>query len=355
MMGEENKQEVKEMNFFQKMLASIKDFDKYPLLASKHFTKTVSYLIILIILITMFCGVFFSINIYQKIGQAVSYIDKELPNMIYENENLIVQNNNEPIKIKIEDEMIQEVIIDSKEGLTQEQIEDYKKELKQNNTSILLLKDKMYFKLPSNNQLIEYMYKDFFEIYGIERLEKNDIVNYFSGNNKIMIAIAIWLTYCIYTFMINFIMALMYAIVIGFAGYVTAMVLRLRLRFTAMIKMAIHALTLPSLLLALYIAVNNLTGFTISYFDVMYITVAYIYVVAALFIIKSDVVKKQQELALIIEEQARVAAEKKAEKEEQEKERLEREEKERRKKRDKEKEEKQKDENNPSKPQADNV
>ena len=353
-----NEKTQKEMNFFQKMLASIKDFEKYPILASQHFTKVASYLIILNLFMTVICGLVFSIQMYQKMGQVISYIDKELPNLYYENNELTVESGEQPIKIAIDDELIQKIIIDTSKDLSQENIEEEKDELKQNQVGILLLNDKMYFKLTQSNELIEYTYEDFFAIYGIEKFQKSDIVNYFSGNNMIILTIAFFITYFIYFFMFNMIMVMMYALFLGIAGYLTAVALRLRLKISAMIKMAVYALTLPTILLTIYTVINQVTGFTITYFDIMYITVAYIYMIAALFIIKSDIIKKQQELTMIIEEQAKIAAQKQAEEEQKEKERQEKEEAERRKKREEEKkkrEKKQDEQKGTDSPQADNV
>ncbi len=353
-----NEKTQKEMNFFQKMLASIKDFDQYPILASQHFTKVASYVIILILFMTIICGLAFSIQMYQKMGQAISYIDTQLPNLYYENNELTVESEEQPIIISLEDEFIQKIIIDTSKDITIEKIEEEKSKLQQNQVGVLLLHDKMYFKLPQSKELIEYTYADFFAIYEIEKFQKNDIVNYFSGNNTIIMAIAFFITYVIYFFMLNMIMTMMYALFLGIAGYLTAIALRLRLKISAMIKMAIYALTLPTILLTIYTVMNLFTGFTITYFDIMYITVAYIYIIASLFIIKSDIMKKQQELTMIIEEQAKIAAQKQAEEEQKEKERQEREETERRKRREEEKkkqEKKQDKQNGTDSPQADNV
>ena len=52
----------------------------------------------------------------------------------------------------------------------------------------------------------------------------------------------------------------------------------------------------------IYFIVNSFTGFTIKYFEIMYTTVATIYIATAILMIRSDVIKKQIELNKIIEE-----------------------------------------------------
>lgn len=105
----------------------------------------------------------------------------------------------------------------------------------------------------------------------------------------------------------------------GAFGYITALFMRLRLRFSAMCKIAIHSLTLPILLNAIAILIETFANFKIQYFEIMYMGIAYIYIITAILMIKSDVIKNQKELAKIIEEQAKVREELERKKEEEEK------------------------------------
>ena len=73
--------------------------------------------------------------------------------------------------------------------------------------------------------------------------------------------------------------------------------------------MGVHALTLPIILNILYIILNAFTGYTIKYFQIMYTAISYIYMVAAILIIKSDYIKRQMELDKLKSEQEKVRAE----------------------------------------------
>ena len=85
--------------------------------------------------------------------------------------------------------------------------------------------------------------------------------------------------------------------------------------------------------------INIFFNFTIEYFSIMYVTVATIYLLAAIFIFKTELMKKQAEVMKIVEAQQIV----KKQLEEQEKEnKKEQEEKEERQKKDKEEETKDK-------------
>ena len=84
--------------------------------------------------------------------------------------------------------------------------------------------------------------------------------------------------------------------------------------------MGVHALTLPIILNILYIILNAFTGYTIKYFQIMYTAISYIYMVAAILIIKSDYIKRQMELDKLKSEQEKVRAELDRQKEEDRKE-----------------------------------
>ena len=84
------------------------------------------------------------------------------------------------------------------------------------------------------------------------------------------------------------------------------------------VNIAIYALTLPILLNAIYITVNIFTKFEIQYFQIMYNAISYIYVVTAILMIKSEMIKQGQELSKLEEEQKKVKEDIEKEKEDKE-------------------------------------
>ena len=138
-----------------------------------------------------------------------------------------------------------------------------------------------------------------------------------------MLYIGFFIITFVYMLIAYFISIWLDILLLAIFGYITALFMRLRLRFSAMCKIAIHSLTLPILLNALVTLIYTFTGFELTYFQIMYVGIACIYIVTAILMIKSDVIKNQQELAKIIEEQAKVKEEMEKEKQEQEREKQE--------------------------------
>lgn len=312
--------EEKELPFFKKMIISIKNFEKYPELASKKWSIVIAYLIKLLVIFTIvvsFCSIF---QIKDEIGQAISYIKTDLPNFIFQNNTLKMETDS-PIILEQEDKIFDLTIIDTSEQLENTTIENYKEKILKVQNGIIILSDKIIVKTTATkNTAVEYTYSTIAESYQIQSFNKQDILNFFTGTNLVMLYVGIFIITFIYMLIIYFISIWLDIILLAVFGYTTALLMRLRLRFSAMCKIAIHSLTLPILLNALVTLIYTFTGFEITYFEIMYVGIACIYIVTAILMIKSDVIKNQQELAKIIEEQAKVKEEMEREKQEKERE-----------------------------------
>ena len=99
-----------------------------------------------------------------------------------------------------------------------------------------------------------------------------------------------------------FLTSLLDVFTLSLFGLITCFMAKIKMNYKAIFNMSIFALTLSMILRTIYFVVNLLTGFEIKYFDVMYVAISYISLVAAIFIIKSNVIKQHLELMKIIEE-----------------------------------------------------
>ncbi len=178
-------------------------------------------------------------------------------------------------------------------------------------------------------------------------------MNMISGTMIWTVYIAFFITMAIYLFIIYFSTVLVDALLYSVLGYITGIFSRLRLKYSATYNIAVHSLTLPIILNLVYMIVNQLTGYTIQYFDIMYMAITCIYIITSILMIKSDMIKQQMELSKIISEQEKIkqelARQEQEKKEEEERERVRKEDEKKRQEEKKEKEEKRKarDENHP--------
>ena len=71
-------------------------------------------------------------------------------------------------------------------------------------------------------------------------------------------------------------------------------------------SIAVHSLTLPIMLNVIYVVLNIIFNIEITYFRTMYTAIAYIYIIASILMIKSDLIKREQVVTQIVEVQKKI-------------------------------------------------
>lgn len=350
-------EEVK-ISFWKKLKISIFGLEDYQKLAVQKVGKTIGYLAKLMLIFAFILSIVLTYQFTNSVDKVKQYIENQFEEISYQDGILkVVQKNNEknPIVIVDEERLSAKFIIDT-DDLTNEQVDKHAEEVKGYTNGIVILKDKIIVKTGMAAASTTVNLKDIADQYHVVKLDKQDILSMLSGSNIWMLYIAFFITMYIYLFIIYFSTVLIDALLYSLLGYIAGVFSRLRLKYSATYNIAVHALTVPIILNLIYIAVNMLTGYIIKYFDIMYMAITSIYVVTAVLMIKSDVIKRQMELSKIISEQEKVKQElerKEQEKrEEEEKERVRKEDEKKRKEEKQKKENENKGENNGPQPEA---
>ena len=351
----ENKQQTKKRDgFFKTVLKSIKDFDKYEQFGLEGMGRTCLYLLQMVAIITI---IVVAVLIYQfstTMQSAVIYFNDNVQEMSY-TDGILTVNSNQKLEVDTNSTIAQKIIVDTSD-LTDEQIEQYRTDLNDLNSGIILLKDKILIKNEMLTAITETTYTDILSQYNITNLDKQSVLDYIYANQS-QVYISVAIVEFIYMFAIYLTSILMDTLVLALLGLIVSRIAGMKIKFSACFSMGVHALTLPIILNILYIILNAFTGYTIKYFQIMYTAISYIYMVAAILIIKSDYIKRQMELDKLKSEQEKVRAELDRQKEEDRKEEEKRKEE---KKEQKEKESgedagKQKDSDTGEKPEGSNV
>ena len=312
---EEKKEEYKEvkgMGFFKKVKYSIFNIEKYPEMATEGIGNTLSYIAKLVMILAVVLSLWTLYQTYQMINEGTSYLENEFPDFSYSDGTLTVDSEE---AIIIENEQFGKIIVDTNTD-SEETINQYLNQINEYGTGALILKNRAVLKNITMIGEVSYNYQESFNSINLTEFSKQDVVNYVQNGEINSLYFSLFISLFIYSFAMYFINTLWYAIIIGIVGYFTMWMLKMKMRFVAVFNMAIYALTLSTILNILYLIINMLFNFTIEYFSIMYVTVATIYLIAAIFILKTDLMKKQAEVMKIVEAQQIV----KRELEEQEKE-----------------------------------
>lgn len=319
-MAENN--EEKKLGFFKKVLYSISKFEKYPEMAAEGVPRAFKYLAQLMLIFSIIVAGGFVFKLQDTAKKGIDYVQNELPDITYSDGKLDVKSN-EAITIDNTGELfIDKIIIDTKVEI-EEQINSYIESIPTDTTGVVVLKDKVIVKPSGANGETTYTYSEILNNLTnqeIKSLTKQDVVNYITGSSMISVYAMFFVLMLIYVFIIYSISVLIDTLLIAILGNITIIFTKLKLKFSAVYSMAIYALTLSILLNAIYITINSITGFEMKYFQIMYTAIAYVCLVAALFMIRSDLVKRQAELIKIREEQEKVRQEMEEKKEQEEEE-----------------------------------
>ena len=286
--------EVVNIKFFKKVWYSITKFEKYPEMATEGVGRAIWYLIQFMFIFAIIISAVMVYKFAGVINAGTNYINDNFEVLSYENGNLDVKIKNNDNKMTSD---MGTLIIDTSD-LDSKDIENYKKDISTNKMGIIWLKDKVIFKLQDIQE--EYYYKDILDEFGITSFDKTDLIEYVQ-TNKTSTYIAYFIAIVIYTFILYFIAQIMNAILLSIFGVITSWIAGMKIRYRAIFNMSIYAITLSTILQLIYIIVNYFIDFNIKYFDLMYTAIAYICLAAAIFMIKSDVIKQQIELIKIVD------------------------------------------------------
>lgn len=305
MENEEQKTKTKR-SFFKDVLKSIKDFDKYEDFLIEGMGRNVIYLSKIVAIFTLVIAILSTYKFSQTFNSIVTYFNDNVTELIYENGILSI-NQNEKLETNIFENLFGSITIDTS-NLEDNQIEEYKKELENKSNGIILLKDEILIKNEMLTSIKNVKYSSLLEIGEDVVLNKDDILNYFLTNQMNMYVMTFLMLY-FYTFVVYLFSVFLDAVILGVLGYIVARIIKMNIRFEATLKMGIHALTLPIVLNIIYVLINGLTGFVVKYFQIMYTAISYIYIITAIFMIKSDYIKRKIELQKIQSQQAKIKME----------------------------------------------
>lgn len=305
--------ERKKINFFKRVKNAVTNFDEYKNFAEEKLSVAVKYLLKVVLIFTIAITIALSIKIVDETNKAIEIFKQEFPEFKFENNLLIVDEANSQY-IRGDESGFFGIIVDSnKDEINNiEEINNYQ-------IVVAVLKNKIVIKNIDNIQNT-ITYEQISQNYDLTNLNKQSVIDITSSDlitKAYIIVIAISL---VYLFIAYFIQILIDVLFLSLIGFILSKIIGIKFSYKSIFSMSIYALTLSILLYLIYIVVNLFTGFNIVYFDIAYDAIAYIYIITAMLMIKSDLIKQQIEVGKIVEEQKKVREEKEHQEENKEQE-----------------------------------
>ena len=308
--------EERKIGFFKRMFRAIKDFDEYKEYAIEKTGTSIKYFLKLMLFFSLIISIAMTIRFYSWMDEGLEYIKNNIAEFELKDGKLTVSQE-EPIIIENENSPLNIILIDTRERTEEEKNEQIEK-VKSYTSGMLLTEDQIMLKMPFSEQgQTESWYS--YEALGVENITKESLIVNATTGNLLYMSFVFYLGTVVYLFVMYAVLALLDVVLLAILGFIVSRILRISLRFAPTWNVAVYALTLPILLNALYIFVNVLFGIEIKYFGVMYNAISYIYMITAILLIKSDIIKRNMEVSALVEEQEKVKQELERKREEEEK------------------------------------
>lgn len=289
----ENSKEKKDssLSFIKRFIMSIKDIDKYSQIGAEKITKSLEYIIELLLIFSIILTIAITYKANNFVAQTCEFIKNELPDFEIKDNQLNI-NLEQPIRKDIDEYIKLRVIIDNTENADNysETITNY------DGNVILFLKDEVYYKYASGLEKTE-TYDELITDYNITDANKSGVINKIQSLDIKQIAVGIFVA----IFIVATITTMINVLALSLLGIIVAKLARANINYRAIFNMSISAITFPTILSLIFFILWFMIGFSMPYLQMMYTIISYIYLIAAILIIKSDKNKTKQEIVTTIQ------------------------------------------------------
>ena len=261
------------------------------------------------LLFTIIVSSVLAYNLVQQTNSIITTFEQEFPEFRVENNLLVLETENQFIK---GDENGYFGIIMNNQI---ENLDTIKDDIIYQNT-VALLKDKVIIKM-TNNTEVKMTYEELKNSgYDSNMLSKQEILNFAKSKQMTTVYITSILVLATMIFIMVTTQVIFDIFMLSILAYLLSRVTGIKFKYKEIFNMSVYAITLSVILMAIYVCANALIGFNIEYFQIAYDSISYIYIVTAILIIKSEIIKQQIEVQKIVNEQKKISEEIKKEKEE---------------------------------------
>ena len=266
-------EKTKKIGFFKRFKMAIFELENYIDFLNEKLSKSLIFSLKLVILVSFIMAVSNVIFVYAKYNSPDNYLNEVIPEFIYEKSELKIDEN--------------------------ETKSDEKKQMA---------------------QIMKQVVPSITNILGDGTYTKADLIHYVQDNQKTIVGFGVTAIF-IENILDLYIMWLMVAVLTSFIGWIDLVFLKIKMKYSKLFTLSIYASTLSVILTVIYTMLNAFAGVYIDMFDYLSILIAYIYITAVIYMIRSDLIKQQIELIRIAtiqaEEKERLEREKEKEREQE--------------------------------------
>ena len=323
MKKKENKNEVEEnikinppkkIGFFKRVQISIFKVENYGEFVLEKTKVAIQYFFKLILLVAIVTSIASTYQMNIMVTKGINYLKNEMPDFNLSEGKLTFEEDTEAYDRDLDFY----VKYSTSSELSDSLIKDLEKKVQKYSTAIIYLNDRIVYYNGINYSYFKY--SDLMSEYHLDISNKQSVIDLVDKVGIYGIDTTCFITSFLASYIVNIINVAFDVILVFLFGMIASRICGVIIPRTKILSISIYSLTLSIMINLIYMIIYNFTNFYIPYFELMYILIAYIYLIAAILIIKSDVIKQKIELQKIIEVQKQVKKEIEEKKEEENKE-----------------------------------
>ena len=285
--------EKEKIRFPSRVKIAVTKIEDYSIFINEKMSVGLKYFLLIIFIFSIILTSIETIDFSKKMTHAFKYIKNDMPDFTYLNGILQFQENVNAYDSKLNFTFIADTTVDG----TNENINEFSKQIK--NQGMILFKDKAIIINSRNRMILDYLQLQ--ESYGITELNTQTLIDKIDSIGIYGITIMYFVIILLGLFVIESISLFMDCFVLSIFAYCTAKITKTYLNYKQIFNISIYSLTLPIILYMIYSIANFAFDFYTPYFKTIYFLIAYVYVVAVVFIIKSDLMRKKAEIGKVVE------------------------------------------------------
>ena len=283
-------EDKKSLNFFERIYYSIFKFDKYDKFLEEKKSIATRYILVLTLLVTLlicFIEVFTFIKVYDRGRNYV--LQNKLPEFIYKDGKLHFSE-----KVENYDEQVKYYFLADTNNLNDEQRREILDKTIDYRYSLVLFEDRVVYSV--NGVSSQYEFSKYSEALDLDELNNQELIKLMNSLSPIKIFGMIFGIECIYIYIAQIIATFMNILLLFLSGILICRVINLSLDKSAIYNISCYSITLSVVVTLLYNIFYFITNRDINNIDTVYLILAYIYLIASLFIIKQEVSKQKIEI-----------------------------------------------------------
>ena len=302
------------VGFFERLKIAIFNLENYGMFLGESLTVAFKYFFLLMFVITLIISGVETYNFSRQVNKSYSYIENELPDFKYSDGIVEFENVIEAYDSDYDFRLF----INTDENIDKEVINNYKNKIYDSGYGIIALRDKLI--CITADQEVEQDYIGLAREYDFNITNKADLVSRINSVSRNGIITIYFIASVIMLYIVNTITILSDIFLVAVFGWFASRICGVPFKVNPIFILSIYSLSLSVVLKTIYYCVLSLTGFVVQYFNIIYLLIAYVYMVAAILMIKYDLIKQKEEIQKIIEDQQRIEDELKAKKQKEEQE-----------------------------------